>query len=103
METQIFEPSTPPLVGLALLLVYERCLDTSNWDGFLTNVRKLYLRLVYVAVGRHEDNDYNMRFMRIPYGPGWNARQIAHLVYRRVSVIFLYHVQMLNGKNRMRT
>ena len=93
MDLQIFElqtPETPSLVGLALLLAFERQLATGNWDGSVLDVREMSLHFACVAIGGgYLENDYDVQFLRIPYGPGWDARKTVELVRWTVSVIFL--------------
>lgn len=38
-----------------------------------------------VNIGNLEMNDYDVQSLHIPYGPGWDARQIDKLVYQTVS------------------
>ena len=103
---QIYERSIARMEGLARLLVLEKLTDIDTRYAFLERRRRLRGRpnplsgysVAYSRLKRKGDlkadtiigeldmqmNDYEVQSLHIPYGPGWDARQIDKLVYQTV-------------------
>ena len=101
--SQIYERSIARVEGLARLLVLEKLTDTDTRFAFLESRRNLRGRpnplnrynkrmkrkhrgdlKADSFIGGLEMNDYDVKSLHIPYGPGWDARRIDRLVYQTV-------------------
>ncbi len=106
---QIYERSLNRIEGLARLLVLEKLANPQARTSYLESrralrgrpnneqrsVRRNRRRRKYKNDLKAEDeisglemNSYDSFSLHIPYGPGWNARRIAKLIYTAVSLSF---------------
>jgi hypothetical protein len=104
-DIQIYERSIARIEGLARLLVLEKLKDSAARDVFQSTRRnlrdrpillKLYSRRqrkhkgdlkAATAIGGLDMNDYDVTFLHVPYGPGWDVKRIDKLVYATVRPV----------------
>ncbi|KAF7347372.1 Ankyrin repeat protein [Mycena venus] len=98
IDPTIYERSLTRIEGLARLLVLEKFANTDVRYTFLDSRRTLrgrpnplrrnnkrHRRLqgdLKADVSLVEMSEYDVQFLHIPYGPGWDARRIDKLVYQ---------------------